>query len=127
MSLHDFLKENVAEMSEREVVVSDRFPPFRIRALGADEDETIRVSCTVRVPDGCGGSFPECDPNRYLSAIAAASVVHPDLDDASLQNSYGVLGRERLLLKMLTKSEFDTLCAAITKEGFADLVEKAKN
>jgi len=127
MNLKDFFKENVAECSEREVEISTRFPPFRIRAIGADEDETLRTVCTVRVSDGCGGSFPECDPNRYLSAVAAASVVHPDLDDAELQNSYGVLGRERLLLKMLTKAEFDALCSAITKEGFADLVDAAKN
>ena len=127
MSLSEFLRENVSSLEERETEISKRFPAFRIRAIGADEDEEIRTRCTVRVSDGSGGTFPECDPNRYLTALAAASVVHPDLDDAKLQNSYGVLGRERLLLKMLTKAEFDALCAAITKEGFADLVEQAKN
>ena len=127
MSLSEFLRENVSSLEERETEISKRFPAFRNRAIGADEDEEIRTRCTVRVSDGNGGTFPECDPNRYLTALAAASVVHPDLDDAELQNSYGVLGRERLLLKMLTKAEFDALCAAITKEGFADLVEQAKN
>ena len=127
MSLRDFLSENVKALSERDVEVSDRFPRFRIRPIGADEDEEIRMQCTVRVPDGQGGTFPECDPNRYLVALAAKSVVYPDLDAVELQNSYGVLGRERLLLKMLSKAEFDALCAAITREGFADLVEQAKN
>ncbi len=127
MNLRDFLSENISPLSEREVEVSARFPSFRIRPIGADEDEELRAQCTVRVPDGQGGTFPECDPNRYLVALAAKSVVHPDLDSAELQNSYGVLGRERLLLRMLSKAEFDALCAAITREGFADLVEQAKN
>lgn len=127
MELFDFLKENAGNRGEAEITVSDRFPAWRIRPIGADEDESLRRRCTVRVSDGHGGSFPECDPNLYLTAVAAASVVQPDLDDAELQNSYGVLGREKLLLAMLTKAEFDRLCAEITREGFGDLVEQAKN
>lgn len=127
MDLHAFLKENVEQLRHAEVTVSERFPAFTVRPIGADEDEALRRSCTVRVSDGHGGSFPECEPNLYLTALAAASVVQPDLDDAELQNSYGVLGREKLLLKMLTKAEFDRLCAAITREGFGELVDLAKN
>lgn len=127
MTLRDFFKENVCAPASCEVTLSERLPKVTIRALSAEEDDLLRRQATVRVSDGNGGTFPECDPNRYLVACAAASVVTPDLDDAALQNSYGVLGREKLLLKMLTKSEFDALCAAITREGFGDLVETAKN
>lgn len=127
MTLRDFFKENVQMPAERTVTLSARLPAFTLRALNAEEDDALRRQATVRVSDGAGGTFPECDPNRYLVACAAASVVMPDLNDVELQNSYGVLGREKLLLKMLTKAEFDALCAAITKEGFGDLVDTAKN
>ena len=41
--------------------------------------------------------------------ILAESVVFPDLKDAALQNSYGVIGAERLLARLLLAGEYDCL------------------
>lgn len=127
MALQSFLKENLGETEPVCVKLSERLEEFTLRPLSAEEDEGIRRRCTVRVSDGRGGTFPECDPNKYLVAVAAASVVYPDLDDAELQNSHRAMGREALLMKLLYKHEFDKLCEALTVEGFAELVQRAKN
>jgi len=122
MTLSAFLRENVAGYPEKTVTLSPRFPAFTVRCLSAGEDARLREKCTVHSPMGT----PEVDPNRYLVAVAAESVVTPDLDSAELQNSYGTVGREDTLLAMLAKPEFDTLCAYLTVEGFAELVDTAK-
>lgn len=53
------------------------------------------------------------NPKRYESMVLAASVVFPDLKGADLQDSYGVMGAENLLEKMLTAGEFDSLQEAV--------------
>ena len=53
------------------------------------------------------------NPKRYESMVLAASVVFPDLKGADLQDSYGVMGAENLLEKMLTAGEFSALQEAV--------------
>ena len=114
MELSAFLKENISAYSEKRVKLSERFGEFTVRCLSASEDSLLREKCTVwRAGEGV------VDPNRYLVAVAAASVVFPDLDSAELQNSYHTVGREDTLLAMLAKPEFDRLCEFLTVEGFA--------
>ena len=126
MELNAYLRENVEGYPHKTVTLSERLGAFTVRCLSASEDADLRAACTVRVSDGRGGFFPEVDPNKYLLAVAAASVVEPDLDCAELQNSYRTVGREDTLLAMLAKPEFDRLCEFLTVEGFAELVERAK-
>lgn len=40
---------------------------------------------------------PETDYNAYLGKLDARCTVFPNLDDAELQNSYGVMGADALL------------------------------
>ena len=122
MELSAFLKENVSAYPHKTVTLSERLGEFTVRCLGADEDARLRAGCIVHNRRG----LPEIDPNRYLVAVAAASVVSPDLDSAELQDSYRTVGREDTLLAMLAKPEFDALCAFLTVEGYADLVDTAK-
>ncbi|MBQ3055432.1 MAG: hypothetical protein IJC88_04935 [Oscillospiraceae bacterium] len=126
MGLSEFLRENVGTYPEKTVKLSERLGEFTVRALSADEDAALRARCTVRIADGRGGSFPEVDPNRYLLAVAAESVVYPDLSSVELQDSYHTIGREDTLVAMLMKPEFDRLCEFLTVEGFAELVDRAK-
>lgn len=121
MELSRYLKENVKAYPEKTVTLSDRIGEFTVRCLGADEDARLREGCIVH-----RRGVPEIDPNRYLAAVAAASVVSPDLDCAELQDSYRTVGREDTLLAMLAKPEFDKLCSFLTVEGYADLVDTAK-
>ena len=71
------------------------------------------------------------DANAYLTKLAVTAVVFPELNNAELQNSYGVMGAEQLIKKMLYKDEFDRLADALVDEtdmeDINELVEEAKN
>ena len=47
-------------------------------------------------------------------------MVFPDLKDAALQNSYGVVGAERLLAKLLLAGEYDRLRMAVEEINGGD-------
>ena len=51
----------------------------------------------------------ETDPADYLCRLAAACVIEPDLQNAALQRSWGVMGAEDLLKRMLSAGEYAKL------------------
>ena len=51
----------------------------------------------------------EVDGEEYLAKLTAACVAEPDLNDAALQRSWGVMGAEALLKRMLAAGEFARL------------------
>jgi hypothetical protein len=64
--------------------------------------------------------------------MSATAVVYPDLKNAELQKSYGVMGEERLLKAMLSAGEYVQLSGKIAEiNGFDndvnELVDEAKN
>lgn len=138
-SLSCFLASNVEKRENKKVVISDRFRDkgkpveWEIRSVSADEDEAIRKSCTKKVPVvGKRNQFTqEFDANVYLSKLAAKAVVYPDLNNAELQNSYGVMGAEQLIKTMLYKDEFDKLTECLVDATLVDDInediEEAKN
>ena len=73
------------------------------------------ILLTERLAEGCGEThwrirpMTQRDEGRYQEMILAESVVFPDLKDAALQNSYGVIGAERLLARLLLAGEYDCL------------------
>ena len=139
-NLSCFLAPNVEKRANIKVVVSDRFKDengkpveWEIRSISADEDETLRKTCTRKVPvAGKKNQYTQdFDANAYLCKLAAKAIVFPDLNDAALQNSYGVMGAEQLLKIMLYKDEFDKLTEYLVNasdtEDIGELVEEAKN
>ena len=67
-----------------------------------------------------------------MAKLVVASVVFPDLKDAELQKSYGVLGADQLLRKMLLPGEYATLLQKVQEvNGFDrdvnELAEEVKN
>ena len=80
---------------------------FRIRPMTQRENESIWKRCGE-------------DEKRYEDAVLAESVVFPDLKDAELQNSYGVVGAERLLKKLLLAGEYDRLRMAVEEINGGD-------
>ena len=101
-----FYRENRKGRGEREVLLTERLAQdggqmlFRIRPMSQRENEEIWKRCGE-------------DEKRYEGAVLAESVVFPDLKDAALQNSYGVVGAERLLAKLLLAGEYDRLRMAV--------------
>ena len=139
-NLSCFLAGNVEKRENKKIVVSNRFKdkdrkPFKweIRSISADEDEVLRKSCTKRIPVvGKKNQFTQdFDSNGYLAKLAAKAVVFPDLNNAELQNSYGVMGAENLVRVMLYKDEFDYLTehliSSTETEDINELVDEAKN
>ena len=74
----------------------------------------------------------ETDTDKMLGLMAAMSTVYPDLKNAELQNSYGVMGEVELLEAMLSAGELLAYEQEINRingfdVSFDDKVEEAKN
>ena len=113
MGQERFYRENRQDRREREVVLSERLAAdggqmvFRIRPMSQRENEEIWLRCGE-------------DEKRYERTVLAESVVFPDLKDFELQNSYGVVGAERLLGKLLLAGEYDRLKQAVEEINGGD-------
>lgn len=139
-NLTAFLAQNAKKIENVKMVVSDRFIgedgkplEWEVRCITSREDETLRRDCQCRVPvPGRRGRFTQNFDNvLYLAKLAAACTVYPNLNDAALQNSYGVKCAEDLISAMLTPGEYTAytenlfeLCGFMDKD---ELVEQAKN
>ncbi|WMM24045.1 hypothetical protein RBU61_14090 [Tissierella sp. MB52-C2] len=135
--LSAFLSQNVIQIENEKHVVSNRFADngnpveWEIKALSEEENQAIRRACT-KVIGRKGQRVPETDYELYLTKLIVESVVYPNLRDAGLQESYGVLGAESLVKKMLTAGEYARLLEKVQEvNGFdrdmEELVEEAKN
>lgn len=139
-NLSAFLSQNAIKVENEKFVASRRFVEdgkpiqWEICAITSTEDESLRKSCTKKVPvPGKKNVYqPETDYNAYLGKLAARCTVFPNLNDAELQNSYGVMGSDALLKTMLTPGEYAEYIAKVQEvNGFEvsmeDAVEEAKN
>lgn len=135
-----FMAGNVAKLENKKVVISKRFKDekgnpieWEIRAITTDENDELMRKSMVNIPIvGQRGAYKtELDQIKYTSALLAASVVFPDLNDAELQDSYGVKTPEALIKKMLYPKEENVLAQAVTDysdiDVLSDKVEEAKN
>lgn len=140
-NLSGFLAQNALKVENIKHVVSKRFLdetgnpiPWEICCITSNEDEALRKTCTKRVPvPGKRNQYTqETDYNLYLGKLGAKCTAYPSLDDAELQNSYGVMGSDALLKVMLTPGEYaDYLTKVQEVNGFEitfeDSVDEAKN
>ena len=138
MSLSAFFKETALPIEEQEIVISNRFVggdgrpiAWRIRGVPEARNAELRDEGTKRTTDKKTKRVEtRFDGNRYSALLAAESVVYPDLHDAELQKSYGVMGADKLVVAMLTAGEFTRLSEAVQQASGFDLeesIEDAKN
>lgn len=139
MDCKAFLASNVVKVENKKVVISNRFKDekgkaieWELKTLNADDNDALERRCYVNVPVvGRKGQYTrELDRNKYTALLLAETVVYPDLNNAELQDSYGVKTPEDLLKKMLTLAEYNKLAeemANASTENMNDLVEEAKN
>lgn len=134
MSMKAFLRQNAIPVVNKKLVVSSRFQDekgqpveWELRPISEDENTKIKDDCTSRMVFK-GRQTVDFNSNGYLRQLCAKSVVFPDLADAELQKSYGVMGEEELLGAMLLPGEFTTLMQFVQEvNGFdADRFEEAK-
>ena len=107
---------------------------WEIKAIDSDLDEAIRKECTKRVPvPGKRGQYTqETDTDKYIGKMCVACTVFPDLNNAELQDSYGVKSADALLKKMLLPGEYIEYKAKVMEVNGYDmsmeeLVDEAKN
>lgn len=140
-NLSAFLAQNAVTVEHMKYPASPRFlgkdgkpTAWEIRSITSAEDEKLRADSMRRVPvPGRKGAYTsELDVNQYLSKLAAACTVYPDLGDTALQDSYHVLGGEALLKTMLLPGEYAAYLSKIQEvcgfdQDFGALVDEAKN
>ncbi len=135
-----FMAGNAEKTETVKYVASKRFAidgvpvEWEIKAIDSDLDEAIRKECTKRVPiAGKRGQFSqETDTDKYIGKMCVACTVYPDLNNAELQESYGVMGADALLKKMLRPGEYTDYKAKVMEVNGYDmsmeeLVDDAKN
>lgn len=140
-SLAVFMAKNAESSETEKIVVSRRFKDqngnpveWEIRPITTKEDEEIRRYCTkrVRMPGKPGVLVPQLDSDKYIGMMAAACTVYPELDSASLQESYGTNSSDALLKAMLLPGEYANYAKKIQEingfdETLDEKVEEAKN
>lgn len=133
-----FMAENVEKLENKRVVISNRFKDakgnpieWEIKAVTCEENEDLQRRAMVQRKLPTGQQVREVDQIKYTSLLLAESVVYPDLNNAKLQDSYGVKTPEALLKKMLYPREETLLAQEVMEfsqiENLGDKVEEAKN
>lgn len=139
--LSAFLKINAfAEEEVAEYVASNRFRDengepiaWKLKAVSSATDEFLRKDATKKVSLGKRNQYTkEFDNDKYLTLLVAETVTYPDLNNAELQDSYGVKSAVALLKAMLKPGEYVLLQDEVMRVngfdlGFEDEVEEAKN
>ena len=126
MDLYGFLHPEITP--EKEVLVSPRFKTkdgkpmaFVIRPLTQEICDVIQKGC-IKTDKKGNQTF---DRVKYVAETTTAAVVFPDLKNAELQKTYGVIGEVSLLKKMLYTNEYDRLIDEVQTlsglENFDDL------
>ena len=127
-----FLKGNVAEV-ENEPLKLSRFPEeIILRPLESGEADVISERCFKNKPGKKGKQERVFDAIKYNREICVASMVHPDLNDAELQESYGVRGADNLYSKLFLLGEANQILEKVTEISGIDVsmddeIEEAKN
>ena len=135
-----FMAGNATKDETVKYVASTRFVEkgkpvvWEIKSIDSDLDEALRKECTKKVPvPGKRGQYnQETDTDKYIGKMCAACTVYPNLNDAELQDYYGVKSADALLKKMLKPGEYTEYKAKVMEVigyvlSLEELVDEAKN
>lgn len=141
-SLNAFLKKNKKEKqttlypATRSLCDENGKPlMWTVRAISTKESEAIREACTTEVPvTGKPGMYRQkVNTHKLLARYICAAVVEPDLNNKELQDSYGVLSAEDLIVEMIDNpDEFGDFATFVQQysgldETMPEKVDEAKN
>jgi hypothetical protein len=126
--------ENVKYVASKRFKEKGKPVEWELKAVSSSLDEAIRKECTKKVPIvGKRGQYnQETDTDKYIGKLCVACTVYPNLNDAELQDAYGVKSGDELLKKMLLPGEYTEYKAKVMEvNGYdmsmEDLVDEAKN
>ena len=142
-NLQAFFMQNAEQPEQIEREISKRFKgedgkpvKFIFKAITPEKDAEIKNKSMIKKPITQGkrkGQFDvEFNSGKYQNLLTIESMVKPNLNDATLQESYGVMGSEALFNVFLLPAEAtDAFNAAQEANGYendmADLVDEVKN
>lgn len=136
MKSNKTVKENGFYAPTKSLCDEDGRPlEWEFKHITSKQNEDLRDECIIDVQvTGKPNVFrPKMESSKYIRKMIVASVVMPDLYDKELQDSYGVMTPEDLVLAMVDDpGEYNDLAAFVQKfQGFdvnlGDKVKKAKN
>ena len=120
-NLSAFMRANVEQIENHKFAASPRIKgengkpmEWEICCISADEYARIRSACIRQVPvPGKKGQYTQqLDTYTFQAKVAARCTVFPDLNNAALQNDWGVAKPEELIGKLFDGSP-DKLFAAL--------------
>lgn len=105
-----------------------------IKPLTTSDTQRIQDECTTEIPTGKPNQYrTKMNATKYMKKLICASVLEPNLNDAELQDSYGVKTPEDLIAMMVDDpGEYNAFGLFVQKfnhldKGLNDKVEEAKN
>lgn len=131
--MKSFIMDNAFKIKNREIFVSDRFKnengeveKWIISPVTEKENEDIKRYAGFFEGNG------KDNIEKYICRLCAKCVKYPNLNDVTLQESYGVFGSEALLKTMLYAGEYACLVKEVREingfdKKFDDIKKEAKN
>lgn len=130
-TIKSFLKNNKKNSENIKLKLDSFDEEIELRIITGREYDRIQDKCYVNRAGLKGRQEPKLDMAKFNNLLCSTSMVVPDLQDAELQASYGVVGEQDLYGEMFTFAEHLKILNAITStSGFNDfneLVDEAKN
>jgi hypothetical protein len=130
-TIKSFLKKNKKNSENIKLKLDSFDEEIELRIITGREYDRIQDKCYVNRAGLKGRQEPKLDMAKFNNLLCSTSMVVPDLQDAELQASYGVVGEQDLYGEMFTFAEHLKILNAITStSGFNDfneLVDEAKN
>lgn len=99
---------------------------WELRAIKTKENEKIKNDCTtLKIVNG--RQITNFDNKLYTAKIIVKAVVDPDLNNAQLQDSYGVKTAEDLLYEMVDNpTEFNALFEKVVEYSGFEVTDNEK-
>lgn len=124
MSVNPWLKPNRIDDPPVKIVITERFKdekgnpiPWTFQKLSAKETDELQEACMKQSYNPVTKSQTmQIEGLKYINALAARTIIDPNLKDKELQESYGTLG-----------SEVDTMNAMLYPEEKDKLAEEINN
>ncbi|MGL5511613.1 MAG: phage tail assembly chaperone [Sporomusa sp.] len=129
-------KENTTYAATKSLLDENGEPAlWTIRPISTKDNEQLRDECTTEIPvKGKRNMYRQkFDTKKYLAKLICASVVEPSLHDKTIQDSYGVMTPEELIVEMIDDpGEYADFAVFIQEfngftDSFEDEVEEVKN
>ena len=138
MSLQAFFANNIEQPKTVKRAVSSRIKnkegkpmEWEFFPVGEERSNALRKAALREVKVKKNIYKDKTDYDLYMLKLAVETVTFPDLNNKELQDSYGVMGAEKLLQAMLITGEYANLLQIVNEvNGFdseVEMVEEAKN